>query len=186
MWSQADHWPDNFCTLNLFQPIYDTYPWLSTAFASAFFSGASSLTNCKYIYFLLWEFMCRLIWFLTIKYLQRTNLSGTLLRPDSQWARSLSIKYKHFISLGPGRPSAGGPRMNHRAVTCPGVAKISRLALTGCQEPSDPKTWLTGCQEWPSDPKTWLTRGAKWPFRCLDFLRNKLLLENFVSRFVSK
>ena len=27
--------------------------------------------------------------------------------------------------LGPGRPSAGGPRMDRRAVTCPGVLKIS-------------------------------------------------------------
>ena len=30
--------------------------------------------------------------------------------------------------LGPGRPSAGGPRMDRRAVTSSGVVKISRLA----------------------------------------------------------
>ena len=29
---------------------------------------------------------------------------------------------------GPGRPSAGGPRMDRRAVTSPGVVKISHLA----------------------------------------------------------
>ena len=34
-----------------------------------------------------------------------------------------------FMVLGPGRPSAGGPRMDRRAVTSPGVEKISRLAL---------------------------------------------------------
>ena len=30
--------------------------------------------------------------------------------------------------LGPGRPSAGGPRMDRQAVTSPGVVKMSRLA----------------------------------------------------------
>ena len=33
-----------------------------------------------------------------------------------------------FDKLGPGRPSAGGPRMDRRAVTSLGVVKISRLA----------------------------------------------------------
>ena len=32
------------------------------------------------------------------------------------------------MKLGPGRPSAGGPRMDRRAVTSPGVVKILRLA----------------------------------------------------------
>ena len=31
-------------------------------------------------------------------------------------------------SLGPGRPSAGGPRMDHRVVTISGVVNVSRLA----------------------------------------------------------
>ena len=36
--------------------------------------------------------------------------------------------YLNFLSvLGPGRPSAGGPRMDRRAVTSLGVVKISRL-----------------------------------------------------------
>ena len=34
-----------------------------------------------------------------------------------------------FIALGPGRPSAGGPRMDRRVVTSLGVVKVSRLAL---------------------------------------------------------
>ena len=38
------------------------------------------------------------------------------------------IMFKSFMRLGPGRPSAGGPRMDRRAVTSPGVVKISRLA----------------------------------------------------------
>ena len=33
-----------------------------------------------------------------------------------------------FDALGPGRPSAGGPRMDRRAVTSSGVVQISRLA----------------------------------------------------------
>ena len=36
---------------------------------------------------------------------------------------------KIFQRLGPGRPSAGGPRMDRRAVTSSGVVKISRLAV---------------------------------------------------------
>ena len=36
-----------------------------------------------------------------------------------------------FMKLGPGRPSAGGPRMDRRAETCPGVVKISRLTSEG-------------------------------------------------------
>ena len=32
------------------------------------------------------------------------------------------------MNIGPGRPSAGGPRMDRRAVTSPGVVKILRLA----------------------------------------------------------
>ena len=34
-----------------------------------------------------------------------------------------------FDQLGPGRPSAGGPRMDRWAMTSLGVVKISRLAL---------------------------------------------------------
>ena len=38
------------------------------------------------------------------------------------------VKYpEFFMSLGPGRPGAGGPRMDRRAVTSSGVVKISRL-----------------------------------------------------------
>ena len=37
-------------------------------------------------------------------------------------------KSKDLTKLGPGRPSAGGTRMDRRAVTCPGVVKVSRLA----------------------------------------------------------
>ena len=36
--------------------------------------------------------------------------------------------FVQFVILGPGRPSAGGPRMDRRAVTSLGVVKISRLA----------------------------------------------------------
>ena len=49
-----------------------------------------------------------------------------------------------LIELGPGRPPAGGPRMDCRAVTSSGLVKISRLAsrlrrsarrlLTPCQD----------------------------------------------------
>ena len=39
------------------------------------------------------------------------------------------LMFESFMRLGPGRPSAGGPRMDRRAVTSPGVVKISRLAL---------------------------------------------------------
>ena len=35
----------------------------------------------------------------------------------------------YFLLLGPGRPLAGGPRMDRRVVTSLGVVKISRLAL---------------------------------------------------------
>ena len=35
---------------------------------------------------------------------------------------------ENLLQLGPGRPSAGGPRMDRRAVTSPGVVKISRLS----------------------------------------------------------
>ena len=38
-----------------------------------------------------------------------------------------------FLLLAPGQPSAGGPRMDRRALTSPGVVKISRLA---CPTPS--------------------------------------------------
>ena len=37
------------------------------------------------------------------------------------------IYLQEFLILGPGRPSAGGPRMNRRVVTSLGVVKISRL-----------------------------------------------------------
>ena len=33
-----------------------------------------------------------------------------------------------LVLLGPGWPSAGGPRMDRRVVTSPGVVKVSRLA----------------------------------------------------------
>ena len=37
--------------------------------------------------------------------------------------------YDKFLKLlGPGQPSAGGPRMDRRVVTGPRVVKISRLA----------------------------------------------------------
>ena len=35
---------------------------------------------------------------------------------------------ENFIQLGPGRPSAGGPRMDRRAVTSSRVVNTSRLA----------------------------------------------------------
>ena len=38
------------------------------------------------------------------------------------------LLFDFFEKLGPGRPSAGGPRMDRQAVTSPGVVKISRLA----------------------------------------------------------
>ena len=41
---------------------------------------------------------------------------------------STHIFYQIFSQLGPGRPSAGGPRMDGRAVTSLGIVKISRLA----------------------------------------------------------
>ena len=40
----------------------------------------------------------------------------------------LEMFYNIFGRLGPGRPSAGGPRMDCQEVTSPGVVKISRLA----------------------------------------------------------
>ena len=36
------------------------------------------------------------------------------------------VRVSLLKKLGPGRPSAGGPRMDRRAVTSPGVVKISR------------------------------------------------------------
>ena len=41
---------------------------------------------------------------------------------------SFCLPSQIFILLGPGRPSAGGPRMDRRAVTSAGVVKILRLA----------------------------------------------------------
>ena len=41
---------------------------------------------------------------------------------------STHIFYQIFSQLGPGRPSAGGPRMDRWVVTSPGVVKVSRLA----------------------------------------------------------
>ena len=35
---------------------------------------------------------------------------------------------RYLLLLGPGRPSAGGPRMDRRTVTSPGVVQIWRLA----------------------------------------------------------
>ena len=73
-----------------------------------------------------------------------------------------------FYILGPGRPSAGGGRMDRRAVTSLGVVKISRLACAcGAQleRGPDPTSVLitlliTGCQECPSGPKTLRDRQA--------------------------
>ena len=42
---------------------------------------------------------------------------------------STPLKKHKFPKLGPGRPSAGGPRMDRRVVTSLGVVKVSRLAL---------------------------------------------------------
>ena len=50
--------------------------------------------------------------------------NGTVL----QVVKNLVSDSYLFDQLGPGRPSAGGPRMDRRAVTSPGVVKISRLA----------------------------------------------------------
>ena len=44
------------------------------------------------------------------------------------------MKHTHmynFKQLGPGRPSAGGPRMDCRVVTSLGVVNVSRLASPG-------------------------------------------------------
>ena len=41
----------------------------------------------------------------------------------------VSIVLVVLYTLGPGRPLAGGPRMDCQAVTSPGVVKISRLTL---------------------------------------------------------
>ena len=47
-----------------------------------------------------------------------------------QFASKIKITclFAFLRTLGPGRPSAGGPRMDRRAVTSPGVVKILRLA----------------------------------------------------------
>ena len=68
---------------------------------------------------------------------------------------NISFHIQLFMKPGPGRPSAGGPRMDRRAVTCPGVVKISCLALRLRRsarrgpEPRqrDGKPWLTLCQD---------------------------------------
>jgi len=70
-----------------------------------------------------------------------------------------------FKVLGPGRPLAGGPRMDRRAVTSSGrlifnfyTLWIQKRHMThrlpGMTLWSKNVTWLTGCQEWLSDPKT--------------------------------
>ena len=46
----------------------------------------------------------------------------------NQLDASRYISSYFFMELGPGRPPAGGPRMDRWAVTSPGVVKISRLA----------------------------------------------------------
>ena len=45
------------------------------------------------------------------------------------WKMGCNQTWKSWIFdiLGPGRPSAGGPRMDRQAVTSPGVVKVSRL-----------------------------------------------------------
>ena len=63
-----------------------------------------------------------------------------------KFEQNVEQEFYFFLQLGPGRPSAGGPRMDRRAVTSSGVVKISRLAsLCGAQLGGD----LTGCTEWP-------------------------------------
>ena len=42
------------------------------------------------------------------------------------WMFDISGEH-YFVVLGPGQPSAGGPKMDGRAVTSLGVVKISRL-----------------------------------------------------------
>ena len=70
-----------------------------------------------------------------------------------------------FIKLGPGRPSAGGPRMDYRAVISLGVVKFSRLASRPRRSARrGPHILPRGC-----GPKLLLTRGPKRPFRCLDW-----------------
>ena len=75
-----------------------------------------------------------------------------------------------LYQLGPGRPSAGGPRMDRRAVTSPGVVKVSRLAShlprSARRGPQIPRNWqaarnvplikktLRHWQECPSDWKS--------------------------------
>ena len=54
-----------------------------------------------------------------------------MLHCNAQFCVSMSqnLKFVNFLNkLGPGRPSAGGPRMDRRAVTSLGVVKTSRLA----------------------------------------------------------
>ena len=54
---------------------------------------------------------------------------------------------KPFNGLDPGRPSAGGPRVDRRAVTSLGVVKISRLASRlqrSARRGLEPKSVLIG------------------------------------------
>ena len=75
---------------------------------------------------------------------------------DGESTCSPGMEMTICITLGPGRPSAGGPRMDRRAVTCLGVVKISRLALRlwrSAPRGPDPTAvlikllLLTACQE---------------------------------------
>ena len=45
--------------------------------------------------------------------------------PDDHHAEN-AVNFDNFYILGPGRPSAGGPRMDCRVVTSAGVVKVSQ------------------------------------------------------------
>ena len=47
---------------------------------------------------------------------------------DLTGSKVCSATFVYLNRLGPGRPSAGGPRMDRQAVTSPGVVQIWRLA----------------------------------------------------------
>ena len=93
-----------------------------------------------------------------------TTLPFRSIGPENLMLKYLGFIIYIFVSLGPGRPSAGGPRMDRRAVTSSGVVKISRLASRLRRSARrGPHILPRGC-----GPKLFLTRGPKRPFRCLD------------------
>ena len=60
----------------------------------------------------------------------RQDFQSPLVINDDSSLEQDSELHSHcqiFVILGPGRPSAGGPRMDRQAVTSLGVVKISRL-----------------------------------------------------------